>query len=93
MTGLQIVYLVILGLCILGSGFFSGSETALVSVPRERVIQLLGTDKRANRLAALTADPDRMLSTLLVGNNLVNILGASVATVLFIDLIGQEVLR
>jgi CBS domain containing-hemolysin-like protein len=90
MTGVQIVYLAILGLCILGSGFFSGSETALVAVPRERVAQLLGTDKRALRLAALTADPDRMLSTLLVGNNLVNILGASVATVLFIDLLGED---
>jgi len=41
-------------------------------------------------LAALTADPDRMLSTLLVGNNFVNILGASVATVLFIDLLGED---
>ncbi len=54
MTGVQIVYLVILGLCILGSGFFSGSETALVSVPRERVAQLLDTDKRAARLASVT---------------------------------------
>jgi CBS domain containing-hemolysin-like protein len=89
-TTLQIVYLIILGLCILGSGFFSGSETALVAVPRERVAQLIDTDKRAHRLAALTADPDRMLSTLLVGNNFVNILGASVATVLFIDLLGED---
>ena len=90
MTTLQIVDLILLGLCILGSGFFSGSETALVAVPRERVAQLIGTDKRATRLAALTADPDRMLSTLLVGNNFVNILGASVATVLFIDLLGED---
>jgi len=89
-TTLQIVDLTILGFCILGSGFFSGSETALVAIPRERVAQLLGTDKRAVRLAALTADPDRMLSTLLVGNNFVNILGASVATVLFIDLLGDD---
>ncbi len=90
MTTLEIVYLVILGVCILASGFFSGSETALVSVPRERVVQLLETDKRAVRVAALIADSDRMLSTLLVGNNLVNILGASVATVLFIDLLGGD---
>jgi len=90
MTSVQIAYLVVLGVCILASGFFSGSETALVSVPRERVVQLLESDKRAVQLAALTADPDRMLSTLLVGNNLVNILGASVATVLFIDLIDQK---
>ena len=90
MTAVQIVYLVILGFCILASGFFSGSETALIGVPRERVAQLVETDRRAVRLAALTADPDRMLSTLLVGNNLVNILGASVATVLFIDLLGED---
>ncbi|MBU1226208.1 MAG: hemolysin family protein [Actinobacteria bacterium] len=90
MTNLEIAYLIILAFCILGSGFFSGSETALVSVPRERVLQLLETDKRAARVANLIADSDRMLSTLLVGNNLVNILGASVATVLFIDLLGED---
>lgn len=91
MTSLQIAYLAVLGFCILGSGFFSGSETALVSVPRERVEQLLTTDRRrAERLAALIADPDRMLSTLLVANNFVNILGASVATVLFVDLLGND---
>ncbi len=89
MTTLQIINLTILGLCILGSGFFSGSETALVAIPRERVAQLLGTDKRAVRLAALTADPDRMLSTLLVGNNFVNILASSIATVIAIRLWGD----
>lgn len=90
MTALQTTYLVILAMCIFGSGFFSGSETAMIGVPRERVAQLLETDRRAVRLAALTADPDRMLSTLLVGNNFVNILGASVATVLFVDLLGED---
>ena len=60
MTGTQVAYLVILALCIMGSGFFSGSETALIGVPRERVAQLVETDRRAVRLAALTADPDRM---------------------------------
>jgi CBS domain containing-hemolysin-like protein len=90
MTGLEITYLVILSVCILASGFFSGSETALVAVPRERVHQLLDTDARARRVEELTAEPDRMLSTLLVANNFVNILGASVATVLFVDLLGSD---
>ncbi len=90
MTSLQITYLVILGVCILASGFFSGSETALVSIPRERVEQLAGTDRRARRIEQLLADPDAMLSTLLVANNFVNILGASVATVLFVDLLGED---
>lgn len=86
----QLVYLVILGGCIIASGFFSGSETALVSVPRERVEQLADTDRRARRLRALLEEPDSMLSTLLVANNFVNILGASIATVLFVDLLGHE---
>lgn len=90
MSGLQIVYLGLLGTCIFASGFFSGSETALVAIPRERVAGLVATNRRAARLADLTEDPDRMLSTLLVANNFVNILGASVATVLFVDLLGED---
>jgi len=86
----QIVYLAILGVCVLASGFFSGSETALVSVPRERVEQLLTTDRRAKSLRALLEEPEAMLSTLLVANNFVNILGASIATVLFVDLLGHD---
>ena len=90
MTTLQIVYLVILGVCIIASGFFSGSETALVGIPRERVEQLLESDRRGKYVAALIKDPEAMLSTLLVANNFVNILGAAVATVLFVDLLGED---
>lgn len=90
MTTLEIVYLVILGVCILLSGFFSGSETALIGIQRERVEQLLETDRRGKHVAALIQDPEAMLSTLLVANNFVNILGAAVATVLFVDLLGQD---
>lgn len=90
MSGIQIAYLAILSACIVLSGFFSGSETALVSVPKERVAQLDPGEKRVRRLAALLAEPDAMLSTLLVANNFVNILGASVATVLFVDLLGED---
>jgi putative hemolysin len=90
-TAAQVAYLVILSVCVLASGFFSGSETALVGVPRERVVQLQEPHpRRASRIADLTDDPDRMLSTILVGNNFVNILGASVATVLFVDLLGED---
>jgi len=90
MSGLQTTYLVILSACVLASGFFSGSETALVGIQRERVAQLLEKDRRGRFVHALISDPDTMLSTLLVANNFVNILGASVATVLFIDLIGTS---
>ena len=89
MSAVQVVYLIVLGLCVAGSGFFSGSETALIGIARERVHQL-SDGRRGQRLEALVSDPDRMLSTLLVANNFVNILGAAVATTLFIDLLGEQ---
>jgi len=85
----DITYVVILGFAALASGFFSGSETALIGIGKERVKQL-GGDKRGQRVQQLVADPDRLLSTLLVANNLVNILGAAIATTLFIALVGEE---
>ena len=61
MSGVQIIYLVILSVCILASGFFSGSETALIGIQRERVAQLLEKDPEALRAAideVLAAAPD-----------------------------------
>lgn len=88
MTTETVVYLVILGVCTLASGFFSGSETALIGISRERVHRLADTDPRGRRLEQLISQPERMLSTLLVANNAVNVLSASVATILFVSLIG-----
>lgn len=89
MSTLQIVYLVVLGVCVASSGFLAGSETALIGIPRERVFQL-GEGARARRLSQLVSDPDRMLSTLLIANNFVNITAAAVATTLLIDLAGED---
>ena len=86
---LRIVYFVVLGFSALASGFFSGSETALIGISQERVHQLAGSGRRGLRVQQLVTDPDRLLSTLLVANNLVNILGAAIATTLFIDLVGD----
>ncbi len=80
----------ILAICILASGFFSGSETALVAVPRERVHRLGEREGRGRRLALLTSDPERMLGTLLLANNFVNILAAAAATTLAIELMGES---
>ena len=90
MSSTDIAYVIILGFSALASGFFSGSETALIGIGKERVHQLSENGRRGQRVQQLVADPDRLLSTLLVANNLVNILGAAVATTLFIDLIGQK---
>ena len=90
MSSEQIIYLVILAACTVGSGFFSGSETALIGISKERVHQLASESKAGRRVEQLISDPERMLSTLLVANNIVNVLAAAVATTLFIGLVGEQ---
>jgi CBS domain containing-hemolysin-like protein len=86
-SGIQVTLLTILLVCIGASGLFSGSETAIVALPRERVHQLESRGARGRQLAALVADTEGTLGSLLVANNFVNILGASIATILAIDLL------
>jgi len=70
------------GLCLLLSGFFSGSETALLSASRLRLRRLAADgDRAAARALELVKDPRRLLAGILVGNNVVNTLAASTATV------------
>ncbi len=89
MTPVQAILLVVLGLCVLSSGFLSGSETAILSVPRERAHQLAEQGRKGQRLETLLTDLEDTIGTLLVANNFVNILGASVATTLTIALVGE----
>ncbi len=86
---LRLVLLVVFALCLLSSGFLSGSETALTAVPRERVQQLAGTGRRGRRLEALVLDLEGSISTILVANNFVNILATSVAAAVAISLVGE----
>jgi magnesium and cobalt exporter, CNNM family len=88
MSADQILYLVIFALCTLVSGFVSGSETALIGIGKERVHQLEG--RRGHHVQQLVDDPERTLATLLVANNVVNVLAAAVATALFITLVGEQ---
>ncbi len=72
------------------SGFFSGSETALMSASKAKLHALeKDGNKAAKRVIQLTENPDVLLSTILLGNNLVNILSASLATKLALDLYGD----
>ena len=89
MTTETLIYLGILAVCIVASGYFSGSETALIGISRERVHRLAEEGPRGKKLEQLVSEPERMLSTLLVANNTVNVLAASVATILFVSLIGE----
>ena len=64
------------------SGIFSGSETALVSLSMARVEALVQDGRAgAKALYQLKKDPSRMLTTILIGNNLVNIAASALATV------------
>jgi Mg2+/Co2+ transporter CorB len=72
------------------SGFFSGSETALTAVTRARLHSLeQNGDKRAGVVQKLIEKKDRLISTLLIGNNLVNILASALATSFFLRVIGD----
>ena len=71
------------------SAFFSASETAYTGLNRARLKNMAnGGDRRAEKALKLSEDYDRLLAGILVGNNIVNILSASLATVLFVRLVG-----
>jgi Mg2+/Co2+ transporter CorB len=75
---------------ILCSAFFSSSETGMLSLNRYRLKHMAKEGhKGAKRVTALLSRPDRLLGTILVGNNVVNILAASIATVLAVDIWGE----
>ncbi len=76
-------------LCLLLSGFFSSAESAFISVPRLRVHYLRDSGVRgAQQLARALDRPERLLATVLLGNNLVNIAGATIGTILCIAWFG-----
>lgn len=75
---------------LLCSAFFSSSETGMLSLNRYRLRHQAKEGHRgAKRASALLERPDRLLGTILVGNNFVNILASAIATVLAIKLWGE----
>ena len=82
---LQIVIIVF---CVIMSAYFSATETAFSTFNRIRVKNLAEKgNKRAERVIKLSDNYDTLLSTILIGNNIVNILASSMATILFVDLL------
>ncbi|MFC1865663.1 HlyC/CorC family transporter [Chloroflexota bacterium] len=82
---IEALYLVFLFVCIILSAFFSSSETAFISLERFRVQHMVETKvKGAKRVSKMLERPERFLSTILLGNNLVNTAAASIATFLAI---------
>lgn len=80
----------ILALLILVSGFFSGSETALMTINRYRLRHLAKSGNKGAILASkLLEHPDRLIGLILLGNNFVNILASAIATVIALRTLGE----
>ena len=76
---------------ILFSGIFSGSETALVSVTESKVADLVSKKvKNAKLLKKLKDNPHKLLITVLIGNNIVNIGASAYAALLFTEWFGSS---
>lgn len=85
------VSLLIIVFCIIMSAYFSATETAFSSLNRIRIKNMA---EKGNKKAALVLHMshhyDSLLSTILIGNNIVNILCASLATIVFVNMLGED---
>lgn len=80
----------VLAALVLLSGFFSSSETGMMSLNRYRLKHLQNNKHRgATRAGKLLERPDRLIGLILIGNNLVNIFASAIATVIAIRLWGD----
>jgi len=73
------------------SAFFSGSETALMAISKLRLQHLAETSPvRARLIERILKNPERLIGTILLGNNLVNVTMSALATVLALSLWGEK---
>ena len=82
--------ILVMAFCIIMSAYFSATETAFSSLNRTRIKVLAENgNRRAQLTYRLSENYDKLISTILIGNNLVNILVASVGTLLFVEIWGD----
>lgn len=87
---LSVLFGVLIGLLFL-SAFFSGSETALMTINRYRLQHLVKRKhKSAIKVHRLLQRPDRLIGLILLGNNFVNILASSLTTIIAIRITGES---
>jgi len=85
-----LILLASLILLLFFSAFFSGSETALMAVSRLRLKHLAEMRQKRVRTERVLKEPDRLIGTILLGNNLVNVAMTALATSLAIGLWGNK---
>lgn len=78
-----IILIIVLFVLLILSAFFSASETAFTSLSQVRIKSLAQTKKSARLVLKISGNYNKLLSTLLIGNNIVNIASASLATIVF----------
>ncbi|MCI9598255.1 MAG: HlyC/CorC family transporter [Firmicutes bacterium] len=84
-----IVDIIAIVVLVMLSAYFSATETAFTSLNRIRVKNMAGEgNKRAELVLRLEENYDKLLTTILIGNNIVNISMTAIATVLFVELFG-----
>ncbi|WP_122640196.1 HlyC/CorC family transporter [Romboutsia sp. 1001713B170207_170306_H8] len=84
------IQIVLLGILLVSSGFFSASETALMSLSKIRIRYMKEEGvKGAKLVGSLIDNPNNLLTSILVGNNVVNIAATSISTSLFMSLYGD----
>ena len=77
-------------ICVILSGYFSATETAFSCVNKTRLKAMTEKgDKRAALTYKLAENYDKLISTILIGNNVVNIALSAIATLMFVDLLGD----
>lgn len=87
---LYILFLILFALICM-SAFFSSSETGMMSINRYRLRHMVKSKHRgARRVEELLNRPDRLIGVILIGNNFVNILASSIATIIAIRLWGDS---
>jgi putative hemolysin-related protein len=87
----DILQLAILVLLLSASAFFSSAETALMTSNKLRIRNLAENgDKRAEKVLEITANTDKMLSAILIGNNIVNLSASALSTTLTLKMFGSS---
>ena len=85
---MNINYLVIIVISVFFSAYFSATETAFLSLNKTKLKTMIEKgNKKAEKTLSVAENYDKLISTILIGNNIVNILASSIATLFFVDLL------
>ena len=91
MTTLDIILIILFVLCVIGSAFFSVAEIAFISLQKYKLEHLIETRvEGASRVKSLVNHPERLLSTILLGNNFFNTAAAALGTTIAVTMVGAS---